>query len=443
MRRHAARIAMQARQTLPEGTGVVGAGLAVAALTSYVFVIVSLNALQGNAKAAFSAYWAVIFVAGPGFFLPLEQEVGRALAHRRAQGLGGGPLVHRAARLGGIITAVMVVASIASTPLLNDQLYHGDMWFVAALAIGLVGFYAMHLTRGTLAGQNRFRAYGLLIGAEGVIRLVGGIGLASLGVDRAGGYAMVLALAPFLAVAIALWRQKGLLQPGPVAPYSELSKSLTWLLLASVLTQLLAYSALLGINILSSPSEKDIAAAFASAFFIARVPVLAFQAVQGTLLPKLAGPDRRRPPRRVPEGRGQAARGGGRHRGARHARSPRSSAPPSARSSSPTSPSAPRGSRSWPPAAVCSSSPSPSPRPSWPWAATGSRRWPGVWAWWCAWPSCSSSSGLELRVELGFMVGAAVATVAMAAFTWTRMSRAGDSTLDGLIEAIEHEPIEI
>ena len=88
----------------------------------------------------------MIFVAGPGFFLPLEQEVGRALAHRRAQGLGGGPWSIRAARLGGIITTVMVVGSLAFTSLLNGQLYHGDMWFVPALAVGLVGFYVMHLS---------------------------------------------------------------------------------------------------------------------------------------------------------------------------------------------------------------------------------------------------------------------------------------------------------
>src|SRR5690606_15489277 len=100
----AAQLATQATQALPQGTGAVGAGLAVSAVTSYVFVVVSLNALSGEAAAAFSAFWAVIFVAGPGFFLPLEQEVGRAIAHRRAQGLGGGPLVHRAARLGAIIT---------------------------------------------------------------------------------------------------------------------------------------------------------------------------------------------------------------------------------------------------------------------------------------------------------------------------------------------------
>ena len=114
-----------ARQTLPEGTGSVGAGLVVSAITAYVFVVIALNALSGDTKAAFSAFWAVIFVAGPGFFLPLEQEVGRALAHRRAQGLGGGPLVTKAAKLGGIITVVLVIATIATAPLLSDQLYHG------------------------------------------------------------------------------------------------------------------------------------------------------------------------------------------------------------------------------------------------------------------------------------------------------------------------------
>ena len=51
--------------------------------------------------------------------------------------------------------------------------------------------------------------------------------------------------------------------------------------------------------------------------------------------------------------------------------------------------------------------------------------------------------GLELRVELGFVIGAAVAAVGMAVFTWARISRAGEGSLENLIEAIEHEPIEI
>lgn len=279
-----------ARQTLPEGTGAVGSGLVVSALTSYVFVVVALNALTGDSKAAFSAFWAVIFVAGPGFFLPLEQEVGRALAHRRAQGLGGGPLVTKAAKLGALIAVVLVILTIATAPLLSDELYHGDSVFVAAVAVGIVAFYVVHLTRGVLAGQGRFRAYGELLAAEGVIRLAAGGFLAFAGVHRAGGYAMALALAPFLAVGFALRRQRDVLPPGPDAPYSELSASLGWLLMGSVLMQTLAYSPLLAVNLFATTdADKAVAAGFASAFFVARVPVLAFQAVQGTLLPKLAG----------------------------------------------------------------------------------------------------------------------------------------------------------
>ena len=45
----ARRLVATARQTLPEGTYAVGAGLVVAAITSYVFVIVALNSLQGEA----------------------------------------------------------------------------------------------------------------------------------------------------------------------------------------------------------------------------------------------------------------------------------------------------------------------------------------------------------------------------------------------------------
>lgn len=289
MKQRASQILNRAKETVPEGTGAVGAGLLVSAITAYVFVIVSLNALSGGSKSAFSAFWALLFVAGPGFYLPLEQEVGRALAHRRAQGIGGGPLVVRAAKLGGAITAVLVVASLALTPVLMNSLYHGDALFAVALAIGLVSFYLLHLVRGTLAGNGRFRAYGEMLAADGIIRLVAALVLVFAGVHVAGAYALCLALAPFAAVAFALRRQRGLLPPGPEAPYVELSANLGWLLAGSVLMQSLAYAPLLGINILAKPDQEDITAAFASAFFVARVPVLAFQAVQGTLLPKLAG----------------------------------------------------------------------------------------------------------------------------------------------------------
>ena len=442
MKDKAARIAAHARQTLPEGTASVGTGLAIAAVTSYVFVVVSLNSLVGGAAAAFSAFWAVIFVAGPGFFLPLEQEVGRAVAHRRAQGLGGGPLVHRAARLGGIITALLVVASIVSTPLLNDQLYHGDLLFVPALAVGLMGFYVVHLTRGVLAGQGRFRAYGELLAAEGIIRLVGAVALAAAGVDRAGAYAMVLAVAPFFAAAFALRRQRDLLTPGPEAPYSELSASLGWLLIGSVLMQALAYSPLLAVNVLAGPDEKVFVAGFASAFFVARLPILAFQAVQGTLLPKLAG-----------------LAGSGRHDEFRDGLNKLLAVVVAIAVAGTLgalllgpwigkilfkdfSLSAgglallAAGSGAFIIALTLAQALM---------ALGGHRLMAGAWA--AGLVVCMAViaviADLELRVEIGFLVGALVSAGLMAAATWTRIGRADGMGVESLVEAIEHEPIEI
>jgi len=56
-----------------------------------------------------------------------------------------------------------------------------------------------------------------------------------------------------------------------------------------VLAQLLSYSPVIGILVLASPAQKDLAADFIVGFFLARIPILLFQAVQAALLPKLAG----------------------------------------------------------------------------------------------------------------------------------------------------------
>ena len=277
------------RDAVPEGTLAVGAGLMITAVTTFVFLTVARQALANRPYNAFNSFWGFIFVAGPGLFLPLEQEVGRALAHRRAQGLGGGPLVHRAARLGTLLTTVMAVVALATAPLYVDGLFHGDWLLVASLAIGLFGFAFMHLTRGTLSGNGRFVPYGKILAIDGSAKLAASIVLWQLGVDTAGPYGMCIALSPFLATGIALLGQKGLLTEGPPAPYSELSNTLGWLLAGSLLMQALGYSVLLGVAILRGPGEAMLAAALSSAFFVGRIPPLLFQAVQGTLLPKLAG----------------------------------------------------------------------------------------------------------------------------------------------------------
>jgi len=125
-------------------------------------------------------------------------------------------------------------------------------------------------------------------GAEGISRVLLCVGLVILAVETPGWYGLALAIPPFIAVAASLRGQHNLLVPGPEAPYSELSNALGWLLAGSVLAQTLSYAPFLGVTLLSTGAEKDLVGKFIAGFFVARIPILLFQAVQAALLPKLA-----------------------------------------------------------------------------------------------------------------------------------------------------------
>ena len=73
----AQRLIDTAKRSLPEGTFVVGLGLLVSGLTAYGFQILSFRALSKADYTALNGLWVIAFVLAPGFFLPLEQEVGR------------------------------------------------------------------------------------------------------------------------------------------------------------------------------------------------------------------------------------------------------------------------------------------------------------------------------------------------------------------------------
>ena len=280
---------------MPEGTFVVGAGLLIAGLSAYGFQILTFRALtEGNNEAHYNALnglWVLVFVLAPGFFLPLEQEVGRALADRRVRGIGGGPVVRRATLAGLVLTILLAIAAGAAavgTPLVDD-LFKGSSGLAICLVIALFTYCTQHLARGTLSGNARFGSYGLIIGAEGVIRLVPCAVLAAAGVDDPAYYGLCLALPPAVAAFFALAREKGLLQPGPEAPWSELTTNLGFLFFGSISAQALGYAPFLGALLIATPSQDKAVASFLAGVFLARIPILLFQAVQAVLLPKLAG----------------------------------------------------------------------------------------------------------------------------------------------------------
>lgn len=250
--------------------------------------MISARALGKEEYAPLSVLWAMVFLAGPGFFLPLEQEVSRALASRRARGEGAGPLLRRAAILGvGLVVLLVIGALVAHAPLL-EHLFDNETLLLVAFLIGLCGYCAGHLARGGFSGSGRFRPYAVYIGAEGGLRMLACVVLAAVGVSTAGPYGLAVGIAPILAVAIALRGQHDLLPPGPDAPWDELSSALGWLLLGSVLAQGLVNAGPLAVKVLATDAQSDEAGRFLAGLVIARVPLFLFQAVQAALLPRLS-----------------------------------------------------------------------------------------------------------------------------------------------------------
>jgi O-antigen/teichoic acid export membrane protein len=276
---------------LPEGTLSVGAGLIVSGVTSYGFLAISARALGPEAYAPLGVLWALTYVVCPGVFLPLEQEVGRALSSRRAKGLGGGPLIRRAALAGGVAAVVLIALTGITAPLLLEHLFDNKVLLLVALMLALAGYYAEFLVRGVLSGNGRFKPYGVILGAEAFLRMVACAVLAVIGVETVGPYGVIIGLAPIVATAIGVRKQRNLVTPGPDAPWSELSSALGFLLAGSIMAQLLVNAGVFAVQILATSEERGahgIAGRFLNGLIIARIPLFMFQAVQAALLPKLA-----------------------------------------------------------------------------------------------------------------------------------------------------------
>src|SRR5450755_4033641 len=162
-----------ARAPVPEGTFAVGAGLVVAGLATYAFQILAFRGLNKLDYGALNTLWVVVFVLAPGVFLPLEQEVGRAMAARRVHGIGGAPIVKRAGVLGAGLAVIMTIGVIiaAFTTKFVPRLFAGHTGLVVCLVIALFSFGTEYLVRGAFAGTGHFGAYGMSMGAEALLRL--------------------------------------------------------------------------------------------------------------------------------------------------------------------------------------------------------------------------------------------------------------------------------
>jgi len=270
------------------GAGSVAIGLAVAGIGTYLFLGLTGRILGPERFGSLSALWGFVFILGPGVYTPLQQEVGRLLADRRASDLGGRDVVRKAAIAGAAVTVALVAVVVALTPWLSSTFFAGAFGMAIALAIALVGFFCSFLTRGIVSGLGRFERFAALMGGESLVRLALAAGLALVGVQATVWYGMSVAIAPFIAAGAVLFiGRRPTVAVGPPARWSDLSRALGWLLASALLSQLLVNAAILVVRALSENDSAE-AGEFLAALVIARVSLYLFQAIEAALLPNLA-----------------------------------------------------------------------------------------------------------------------------------------------------------
>jgi O-antigen/teichoic acid export membrane protein len=276
------------RLGLPSGVLPISLGSIVSAGTAYVFLVVAARVLGPVRYGSLASFWALVFLLGPGAFGPLEQEVCRAMSARRSAGLGDRPVVVRCAQVGGALLVVLLIAVVATSGILTHRFFAGHWLLVVGLAFALAGYCVMQLTWGILAASRHFGSYGLVVGGEGVARLILCVGLLIAGTRSPGLFALTVGLAPFAAVAVG-WRSTRVeLAPGPPQPWGPTATAITYLLGGSACRQFLITIGPLVVQVLSTSGDAGATGRFLAAVTLTRVPLFLFSAALAALLPRLA-----------------------------------------------------------------------------------------------------------------------------------------------------------
>lgn len=272
---------------VPSGSSAVAVNLVAAAATTYAFLALTARVLGPERYAPLSVLWAAVFLAVPSLWGPLEQETGRRVAARRARGEGAAPVMGAGARAAVLLGAPAVVAVVAAVPWSAERFFSDERGVAVALAVALVAFGANHLLRASLAGVGAFWAYGACISADSASRLLAAVLLAVAGVEVPAAYAVAVAAAPMVPVAL-LRRRGAAVEPGPPEEVTSLVAAVTPLVGGQLAAQALINGGPIAVAALAAPDETVVAGQFLAALVIARTPLFFFQAIQGSLLPTLA-----------------------------------------------------------------------------------------------------------------------------------------------------------
>ncbi len=290
------------------GARILSIGIASTGVVTFAYFSVASYALNDVDYKYISLLWSVLFVIVSVIYRPIEQLLSRTIADRRARGLHSGhpmrtPLLIQA----GFATAFLAIALIFRTTI-EDRLFDGSSALYWVLVVAGLAYAASYFARGWLAGHQWFGLYGGLVFMEATTRLLFAVAVAIGIASGQNVVAMGMAAAPFVSLVVVplafarvpsgnpseRWRarRRPKVFAAPEPDEEELDLARGGRFAVAVLAIMAAEQTLLNAGVLTvnaTAANAAVAGYVFNALLIARAPLQLFQAIQGSLLPHLAG----------------------------------------------------------------------------------------------------------------------------------------------------------
>jgi O-antigen/teichoic acid export membrane protein len=275
------------------GAGILSVGIATTGVVTFAYFSVASHVLDDADYAGISLLWSVLFVTVSVIYRPIEQLLSRTIADRRARGFAHNhPLRTPMLIQAGFALAFAAIALALRGPIQNG-LFDGSAALYWILFVAVLAYAASYFARGWLAGHQWFELYGGLVFLEATSRLLFAVAVAVGIAEGQSAVALGMAAAPFVSLVVVplafARRPRASARRGED---DELSVVRGGRFAVAVLAIMLAEQTLLNAAVLTTDLTADDAAVAGFVFnvlLIARAPLQLFQAVQGSLLPHLAG----------------------------------------------------------------------------------------------------------------------------------------------------------
>jgi O-antigen/teichoic acid export membrane protein len=152
-------------------------GTIASAVGAYLFQVIGGRAMGAEAFAPVSVIWSMLFLGFTVFLLPVEQMVIRRLVLRPGVRR---PLQGAWRSIVAVIGAAACI-SLGLAVLVEDSLLDGDGGYVLVAAVMFIVYGVFAVARGYLAGSHRFVEYGIVVGLDATVKVLGAVVVALAG----------------------------------------------------------------------------------------------------------------------------------------------------------------------------------------------------------------------------------------------------------------------